>query len=301
MNKYKSCLEKAKNKKLCARGYCTAKSKYAVYPSAYANGYASQVCNGTKPDFENQIRNDYGDKKRDSSSDLTRWYEEEWVNVCETDINGKYLPCGRSTANLKANNYPYCRPLHKLKGTPVKSVNELSKSELAEMCRRKKSITPGVNGAPTKVYVSDLLIENPLTRRLVKADGKLGRVVQSGGGGGGGGKMYLPKMTLVEEYNKDKSKQTKRQYNGESVTLYAPELSDSRLKKLKVYVQDSNTGAVKRIDFGHTDYEDYTIHRDNSRRDSYCARSNGITCRGKPCSVDSANYWSRMVLWNCPP
>ena len=32
--------------KLCARGVASAKSKYDVYPSAYANGHAVQVCKG---------------------------------------------------------------------------------------------------------------------------------------------------------------------------------------------------------------------------------------------------------------
>jgi hypothetical protein len=32
--------------KLCARGKSAAKSKFKVYPSAYANGYAVQVCKG---------------------------------------------------------------------------------------------------------------------------------------------------------------------------------------------------------------------------------------------------------------
>jgi hypothetical protein len=32
--------------KLCSRGKSAAKSKFDVYPSAYANGYAIQVCKG---------------------------------------------------------------------------------------------------------------------------------------------------------------------------------------------------------------------------------------------------------------
>ena len=32
---------------LCARGKASAKSKFKVYPSAYANGHAVQVCKGT--------------------------------------------------------------------------------------------------------------------------------------------------------------------------------------------------------------------------------------------------------------
>jgi hypothetical protein len=32
--------------KLCARGKASAKAKYDVYPSAYSNGHAVQVCKG---------------------------------------------------------------------------------------------------------------------------------------------------------------------------------------------------------------------------------------------------------------
>jgi hypothetical protein len=38
--------------KLCARGKAAAKAKYDVYPSAYANGYAVQVCKGKKPGLD---------------------------------------------------------------------------------------------------------------------------------------------------------------------------------------------------------------------------------------------------------
>ena len=32
--------------KLCARGIASAKAKYDIYPSAYSNGHAVQVCKG---------------------------------------------------------------------------------------------------------------------------------------------------------------------------------------------------------------------------------------------------------------
>ena len=38
--------------KLCARGKAAAKSKFDVYPSAYANGYAVQVCKGKMPGLD---------------------------------------------------------------------------------------------------------------------------------------------------------------------------------------------------------------------------------------------------------
>ena len=42
--------------KLCSRGLAAAKGKFKVYPSAYANGYAVQVCKGTKPGLDGKKR-----------------------------------------------------------------------------------------------------------------------------------------------------------------------------------------------------------------------------------------------------
>lgn len=38
--------------KLCSRGKSAAKAKFKVYPSAYANGYAVQVCKGKMPGLD---------------------------------------------------------------------------------------------------------------------------------------------------------------------------------------------------------------------------------------------------------
>ena len=48
--------KKKKSNKLCARGIAAAKAKYDVYPSAYANGYAVQVCKGDMPGVDGQKR-----------------------------------------------------------------------------------------------------------------------------------------------------------------------------------------------------------------------------------------------------
>ena len=42
--------------KLCARGKSAAKAKFDVYPSAYANGYAIQVCKGKIKGLDGQKR-----------------------------------------------------------------------------------------------------------------------------------------------------------------------------------------------------------------------------------------------------
>lgn len=48
--------KKKSGTKLCTRGKSAAKAKYDVYPSAYANGYAVQVCQGKKPGLDGKKR-----------------------------------------------------------------------------------------------------------------------------------------------------------------------------------------------------------------------------------------------------
>lgn len=102
--------------KLCARGKRAAKAKYDTYPSAYANGYAVQVCKGKKPDAS-------GNKKKASSyrkggyvarkgefskGGLAEWFGKNdgkgWVD-CKT---GK--ACGRKSSSDSDRPYPACRP-----------------------------------------------------------------------------------------------------------------------------------------------------------------------------------------------
>lgn len=52
----KKSKKKKKDTTLCARGKSAAKAKFDVYPSAYANGYAVQVCKGTMPGLDGKKR-----------------------------------------------------------------------------------------------------------------------------------------------------------------------------------------------------------------------------------------------------
>ena len=48
--------------KLCSRGKAAAKRKFKVYPSAYANAYASKICAGKIKDPSGTKRKDWGPK-----------------------------------------------------------------------------------------------------------------------------------------------------------------------------------------------------------------------------------------------
>jgi len=58
-NDYEEMVSEGKKKtgtKLCARGKAAAKSKFDVYPSAYANAFAVQVCKGSKAGLDGKKR-----------------------------------------------------------------------------------------------------------------------------------------------------------------------------------------------------------------------------------------------------
>lgn len=179
---YSKCLQTANQRykkgelKICPRGYCSAKDKFEVYPSAYANGYASQVCNGKKPDVNGLVKKDVFSIKKNTTKDTTkettkamtkattskkstfvkssldRWFKEKWVNVCEKNKSKEgYKDCGRNVNSKKSTDYPYCRPFYHLnKNAPI-SVSEIIETAptlnlnvdeiFSSMCTLKRNIT----------------------------------------------------------------------------------------------------------------------------------------------------------------
>lgn len=196
MDHYNDCIQDASEKhtkgdlKLCPRGYCTAKQKFEVYPSAYANGYAVSVCKGNQPDSTGKTKNSYNGIPKPQHSALDRWYKEQWVNVCEGgDGPGGYANCGSGDGIDNPESYPYCRPYYKLAETSAKSVGELTKTELAKMCRAKRSRKQGVKGKPTRVYLGRQLGSGNVARIQIPEDvrsaARLGLKLRAAGFKGG--------------------------------------------------------------------------------------------------------------------
>ena len=67
----------------------------------------------------------------------------------------------------------------------------------------------------------------------------------------------------------------------------------STAKNKKFTATFSIDGREKKVHFGHSDYEDYTTHKDETRRKSYRARhSTGATAA--PDTPNALSYW---LLW----
>jgi len=81
--------------------------------------------------------------------------------------------------------------------------------------------------------------------------------------------------------------------------LYKPFPSKAKNKKFSVYIMKD--GKKKLIHFGNTNYEDYTQHKDEKRRQSYLKRAKGIKDKDGNLTYkdkNTANYWSYHYLWD---
>ncbi len=114
-----------RNKKLYSQVVSSAKTKFKVWPSAYASGWVVQ-------EYKRRGGTYAGSAKK--KSPLKRWYDEQWIDVC-------YLPrivsCGRKKSS--PNKYPYCRPLRRISKKTPRTARELSRSELRRRCSLKRS------------------------------------------------------------------------------------------------------------------------------------------------------------------
>ena len=82
--------------KLCSRGKSAAKRKFAVYPSAYANAYASKICAGKIKDPSGTKRKDWGPKsmKDGSMVKVKKFNPGALSTVSPQDKQGPEAPVG---------------------------------------------------------------------------------------------------------------------------------------------------------------------------------------------------------------
>jgi hypothetical protein len=114
--------------KLCPRGKAAAKRKFKVYPSAYANAYASKICAG-------KIKDPSGVKRKD--------FRQDWVDIGAKKKGGGFKKCGRKSASGSKRKYPKC--------VPAAKAASMTESQRRSAVARKRSKAQGVGGKPTNV------------------------------------------------------------------------------------------------------------------------------------------------------
>ena len=154
------------NKKLYTKVKSEAKTKFKVWPSAYASGWLVKEYKrrgGTykrsrsrrrsrrspgkspgrsrrSPGRSRRSRRSPGKsrrrfRKKTSKSGLSRWFAEKWIDVCKLP---KIVTCGRKSASNSIGKYPYCRPMYKINSKSPVTVKSLSRSEIRKRCSSKR-------------------------------------------------------------------------------------------------------------------------------------------------------------------
>ena len=150
---------KPTNPSLWSRAKAAAKSKYKVYPSAYANGFAAKWYKKHGGGWKKKSANESEEFNEDSSpaqqaaiainmkkkgikpknenvnEDLRNWFKEKWVDVSKK-VDGKHPPCGRKDADGKS--YPKCRPSKKVSSETPKIASSYDKDEKKAMTQQKR-------------------------------------------------------------------------------------------------------------------------------------------------------------------
>ena len=77
---------------------------------------------------------------------------------------------------------------------------------------------------------------------------------------------------------------------------YFPYKSDKPDKKYYIITNDN-----KKVYFGSSNYSDFTIHKDEARRQRYVARHEKNESKyWNKSGIDTASFWSRFLLWHLP-
>jgi len=146
---------KPTNPELWSRAKAAAKSKFKVYPSAYANGFAAKwykkrgggwrknkksTNEASSPAQQaaiaiNMKKKGIEPKNENVNEDLRRWFKEKWVDVSKK-VDGKHPPCGRKDADGKS--YPKCRPSKKVSSETPKIASSYDKEDKKKMTQQKR-------------------------------------------------------------------------------------------------------------------------------------------------------------------
>lgn len=308
------------NQKLYKKIEKEVKERVEVWPSAYASGQLvaeykrrggkykcvkkSSKKGGRKRSQRSQ-RSRRNSRKRSRKrsrqsnkrgGSLDRWFKEDWRNVCKKTPSGKYARCGRKEANMKASEYPYCRPLHRINKDTPKTIGELGKKKIDQMCKRKKRTMKKSKGRQTRVYVKNK--RKPRSKRS-KRSKRGGR-----------------KRTLKTRRTRRRSRRrTCKKTGGGHYKLPSLPKGTKFEKGPGRYKYTAILPDGKRVNFGHRDYQHFRDrvpknkggklwshkdHNDKERMENYRARHRGILSKsGTPAYKKkySPSWFSYHFLW----
>lgn len=126
-----------------------AKIKQQIHTRLAKNGtrwgiYASSLLVKTYKKRGGRYSDDSSYKKRKEKEKkiqgLDRWFQEQWINICESDPPKKIVQCGRSSLSggKEEAEYPVCRPYKRVSPQTPTTFGEMDRSDIQSICRKKR-------------------------------------------------------------------------------------------------------------------------------------------------------------------
>lgn len=75
-------------------------------------------------------------------------------------------------------------------------------------------------------------------------------------------------------------------------------LSDNKGKRYDAFI--TKDGKTRKVSFGSSKHDNYTIHRSKARKESYLARHGGMEQDWTESGIYTAGFWSRWYIWSEP-
>jgi len=129
--------------KLCPRGKAAAKRKFKVYPSAYANAYASKICAG-------KIKDPSGVKRKDFKGPKPAGKAEG--GIIQKDRKGKVAPPTLGRGPRKGTTRPKDKRTFEKPRQPVKGMMGGGLMAATERLKRQGKMGGGMMQMPRAMY-----------------------------------------------------------------------------------------------------------------------------------------------------
>jgi hypothetical protein len=288
------------NPSLWSKAKLLARSKFDVYPSAYANGWAA------------------------------KWYKSKgggWKSVSEENIEEKCWDNYKQVGMKKKGNrmVPNCVPVKEdeelnkpimtpgqlakkhgktintinkalKKGTKVEGEHTTDKDEAKRIASAHIGEKPDYYTKLDKAGLEEKITQEPHSKDKKKSASRFDasdELVSIYKHDTPGQSMKEETLEIIKRIIREQLEENivEATYKGKKVPLNKPMKGD--VKKSKVFVDPDGDGKAQKVNFGD---KNLSIKKHiPARKKSYCARSGG---QGNLTDKTSANYWSRRA-WNC--
>lgn len=72
-----------------------------------------------------------------TATGLDRWFEQVWINICQSQPPQKLVKCGRQTTQ-NPSQYPVCRPFKRVSSKTPTTWEQMDRNQIERICAQKR-------------------------------------------------------------------------------------------------------------------------------------------------------------------